>query len=126
MATKLDFRLAPPAVVLKELGERLAQTRLQQNVTQDELASRSGVGVRTLRRFESGNGATLDNFIRLLQALGHAHLLDQVLPLPGVSPMREVMMAKKTLHKRATRPRALKKTAHVKTPWSWDNKETPQ
>lgn len=126
MAAKLDFMLAPPAVVIQELGERLAQTRLQQNVTQDELASRSGVAVRTLRRFESGQGGTLDNFIRLLQALGHAHALDMVLPLPGVSPMKEVMMAKKAPHKRASRPRVFKKAAHTKTPWSWDKNETPR
>lgn len=111
MASKIDFMLAPPSVVLEELGQRLAQTRLQQNLTQDELASRSGLAVRTLRRLESGQGATLDNFIRLLQALGHAPALDMVLPLPGVSPMSEVTMAKKA--------------AHSKTPWSWDKKEAP-
>ena len=69
MASKIDFMLAPPAMVLKELGIRLAQSRLQQNITQDELAQRSGIAVRTLRRFEAGHGGTAENLIRLLQAL---------------------------------------------------------
>lgn len=126
MASKIDFMLAPPAMVLKELGIRLAQSRLQQNITQDELAQRSGIAVRTLRRFEAGHGGTAENLIRLLQALGQAHALDLMLPRPGISPMQTVMMANKPPAKRASRVRASKKVAETEAPWSWDDKETPE
>lgn len=125
MAAKIDFMLAPPAVVLTELGERLAQARIQQNFTQDALAERSGVAVRTLRRFEAGQGGTTENLIRLLQALGQANALDVVLPRPGISPMRAVMMDRQAPAKRVRRRRAVKKTSPATTPWSWDEHETP-
>jgi transcriptional regulator with XRE-family HTH domain len=40
---------------MRALGERIEKYRLLKNITQDALAEDAGIGVRTLRRVESGD-----------------------------------------------------------------------
>lgn len=62
----------PAAVVrsLRRLGEDLASWRKLRNLTAAEVADRAGVGVNTVLRLEKGNGATLENVLRVARALG--------------------------------------------------------
>ncbi|MGM8909481.1 helix-turn-helix domain-containing protein [Psychrobacter sp. 1U1] len=64
------FNFYTPSEIAKILGERLKAQRLLLNLTQATLAERSGIGVSTVARIESGQGGTLDNIIRLALALG--------------------------------------------------------
>lgn len=54
-----------------KLIEQIKKRRDELNVTQETLAEISGVGLRTLKEFESGKGnPTLQTIVRLLDALG--------------------------------------------------------
>ena len=121
MASKIDFKVAPPDTVLREIGVRVASARLQQNSTQAELAEKSGIAVRTLRRLEAGQGGSMDTLIRLLQALGQADLLDVMLPRAGISPMQAIRTSGRNS---APRSRARKKTTTTSS-WSWDKQQAP-
>lgn len=56
---------------LSELILELKQRRETLNVTQEQLAEISGVGLRTLKQFESGKGnPTLQTLRKLADALG--------------------------------------------------------
>lgn len=66
----IRFDFYTPSEVAGILGERLKTQRLSLNLTQATLAERSGIGVSTVARIESGQGGTLDNVIRLATALG--------------------------------------------------------
>ena len=44
--------------ILQELGARIANTRLERNLTQADLAKEAGVSKRTVERLESGEVAT--------------------------------------------------------------------
>ncbi|MGL6161071.1 helix-turn-helix domain-containing protein [Microbulbifer sp.] len=57
--------------VLVRLGERFRRLRLARNISQEALAENSGVGLSTLKRFESGRGCNLAALVQLLAALGH-------------------------------------------------------
>ena len=70
------------------VGERIQRERLNQNMTQADLAERAGVGVRTLRSLETGDKTTMETFIRVLRALGKLGALDAFLPEPGLSPLQ--------------------------------------
>lgn len=124
MTSKINFMVAPPSVVLKEIGERVAENRLQQNITQDDLAQKAGVAVRTLRRLEAGSGGSLETLVRLLQGLDQADSLDLVLPRVHISPMQAIKASSKA-GKDMSRVRARKKHIKPKTSWTWDEKETP-
>ncbi|MBD8527403.1 helix-turn-helix domain-containing protein [Pseudomarimonas arenosa] len=76
-----------PLELLTEVGSRLKAQRLQRNIPQADLADKAGVGERTLRQLENGEGSTLETYLRVLKALGLTSVLDAVAPPPPVSPM---------------------------------------
>ena len=121
MAKKIDFKLATPEQIIKTLGETLAQIRLSRNITQEQLAADAGISQRTLSRLESGEKASLDTFVRLLQALNLEAHLASLLPDPGVQPVQ--MLAGKAAERKRVRSRAEK--PEEGTTWHWDEETTP-
>ena len=73
-----------------ELGRRLARIRLSRNITQEHLAERAGVGVRTLRRVEAGHASTLDSFLKIAQALDLDDHLLTAIPAHDIRPIERV------------------------------------
>lgn len=61
---------APVARSLRQVGEHLATWRRLRDLTAAEVADRAGVGVSTVLRLERGQGATLENLLRVARALG--------------------------------------------------------
>lgn len=59
-----------PTEVVLELGARLQQHRLRQNLTQAELAQRVGISVPTVSNLENGKNTSLETFIAVVFALG--------------------------------------------------------
>lgn len=79
--------------VLSALGERLRGYRLQQNLTQREVARDAGIGLRTLQRAEDGANPELGTFVQVLRALGRLEELDVFLAPPLISPLRVMEIA---------------------------------
>lgn len=75
------FDLASAEEIGKALAQRLRALRLQQSLSQAELAARAGVSQRALRNFELGGQATLDTLLRVAQALGRAADLENIFEL---------------------------------------------
>jgi len=74
--------------VLREVGARLRSFRLQQNVTQAELAAAAGVGAATIKRTEAGENTRLATLVKILRALGRLEAMDCFLPEPLISPIQ--------------------------------------
>ena len=103
-------------LVLQEIGERLARTRLERNLTQANLAKTAGISKRTLERLESGAASTqLTTFIRVSRALGLLQRFDAFLPKPLASPVEQVKLQGRK-RKRASGIRT-EKTLNKK--WTW-------
>jgi transcriptional regulator with XRE-family HTH domain len=88
---KIDNLLSDEAV-LRELGSRLAQNRLERNISQGGLASEAGVAKTTVERLERGGGIQLESFVRILRALGLLNRLDIVLSEPLPSPIERLKL----------------------------------
>lgn len=88
------------------LGEQLGRYRLLQNIPQTELAQNAGISARTLRRLESGEGGSMDSFIRVLMALNIDSNLSVLIPDSTVRPMERTRPAK-TERMRASRSKNL-------------------
>ncbi|MDR1076270.1 MAG: helix-turn-helix domain-containing protein [Xanthomonadaceae bacterium] len=101
--------------ILRELGTRLAATRLAQNLTQAQLAEQAGVSKRTVERLESGEVALqLTGLIRVCRALGLLNRLDLLVPEPVSSPLAQLK------RKGRTRQRASgQHVAETRAPWQW-------
>ena len=103
--------------VLKQLGERILQYRLNRNMTQEALAREAGVSGRTIYRVEHGHSTQLSNLIRLLRGLGLLENMDALVPKPAISPMQQMKLHGKS-RKRASSP----DKEEGKT-WSWGEDE---
>jgi transcriptional regulator with XRE-family HTH domain len=80
------YRLTDKAILI-ELGARLRITRLNENITQGDLARRAGVGKSAVRAAEKGGNLTLTNLLRILRALQKLEQIDLLLPETGPSPL---------------------------------------
>ena len=60
------------------IGVKIKTVRLKQNMSQEELADKSGVSISTIKRMEEGKVKTLESLIRILRTLGK---LDIFIPL---------------------------------------------
>jgi putative transcriptional regulator len=106
------------AAVLQELGSRLAQYRLNLNLTQEALAREAGISLRTLVRIETGEPSQTSNVLRVLRVLGLLENLEALVPAPAVSPIEQLKLKGKV------RQRASSETpARVAEPWSWGTAE---
>ena len=65
---------------LREISEKLKLYRVAQNLTQQELADKSGVSLRSISRLEQGTSVQLDNFIKILTALDLDENLQMLIP----------------------------------------------
>lgn len=75
--------------ILAELGERLREHRLRQNIRQKELAVRSGVSESAIKRLESTGQGTMLNFMKVVYAL---RLEQEVMALFKIQPVSIAQM----------------------------------
>ena len=98
----------------QELGKRLKAYRLDRNLSQAEVSTRSGLSRRTITAIENGEGSTLGTLIAILRALDALDTLETFLPDPGISPMAMLKLRDDT-RKYASKPRKPTPT----TDWKW-------
>ena len=104
----LDFGFATSDEIGRELGSRLRAARLSQGLQQVEVAARAGVSRNTVNTLENKGQANLNNFLRVVMALG---LVDELAPLFKLkaSSIAELERNERAIRKRAPRrPRATK------------------
>jgi transcriptional regulator with XRE-family HTH domain len=104
--------------VLSELGSRLAQTRLERNISQSRLASEAGVAKTTVERLERGGGIQLESFIRILRALSLLDRLDIVLSEPLPSPIERLKLQGRQ-RRRARDAQGEDRSPETPGPWRW-------
>nr|MBF0223202.1 helix-turn-helix domain-containing protein [Desulfobulbaceae bacterium] len=76
-----------PAAIAEELGNRLKQARLNVDLTQAEVASRTGLNRRTILNAEKGK-VQLENFVAILVSMNMAGQLNMFLPVQEISPIQ--------------------------------------
>ena len=104
------------AAIAAELGGRVKQARLNANVSQAELAARTGLNRRTIINAEKGQ-VQLENFVAILASLGMTEHLNIFLPAQDISPLQ---LAKLKGQERQRASKSLnKKTGVQKDKVSW-------
>lgn len=110
---KIEGLLTDEAI-LTELGGRLAQRRLELQLTQEMLAEQAGVSKRTVERIEAGAMTQTSTLIRILRVLELLDRLETLVPGAGPRPMDLVKLKGKS-RKRASG----KRKSTDKGPWHW-------
>ncbi len=86
--------------IRKQLGERLKQQRLRQNITQQQLADATTLSLNTIKSLESGKGK-LASLIAVLRELGQLEQLNHFIAEPEISPL-QLAKQKGQMRERAT------------------------
>ena len=95
-----------PSKVQKKLAENVRLRRLQMELTQEGLATRSGVPLPTLRKFEQKGAISLESFLKLQMVLGGLENILKATELKETefSSIDEVLESGSTsIHKRGKR-----------------------
>lgn len=99
----------------KILGARIARVRIRKQLTQQQLAERAGLGLRTVQRLEMGEVSTqLVGFLKVCRVLGLSDRLDVLLPEQVESPLD--LLRRQPAPRRRVR---LPKPSSPESPWTW-------
>lgn len=99
----MTFFLKTSESVAEELASRLKALRLSRKWKRATLAKRSGVTEASLRRFEQTGKVSLDNFLKLMSALGRMDEADGLLNPPAARSISELeSLDNRKLPKRGT------------------------
>ncbi|MGE4559902.1 MAG: helix-turn-helix domain-containing protein [Desulfobulbus sp.] len=108
-------KLMTDDAVLAEIGTRIARYRIDQQVTQADLAEQAGVSKRTVERVEAGASVQFSTIIRILRILDLLQGLDQMISEPIPRPMALLKQKGKVRQRASSGPRPDK----VPEKWSW-------
>jgi len=86
-----------------EIGQRIEQLRLEQNLTQQQLADEIGLSRVSYRNLVKGS-AKFENIIAVLRVLNQLNGLENLIPETGYSPMQQLELKGKQ-RKRASKKR---------------------
>ena len=90
-----DFFLTP-ADVAKELAQRVKQRRLEQQLTQAELAKKADLPLSTYRRFEQTAQISLEGLLNVAFALGLLEDVNQLFTNKTWSSIDDMLQQTKT------------------------------
>jgi len=85
------FKSMTNKAIAAELGERIEQLRLEQNLTQQQLADEIGLSRISYRNLVKGSGK-FENIIAVLRALDQLDQLENFIPEVGYSPMQQLKL----------------------------------
>lgn len=101
--------------ILLEMGHRIRDIRLSRSITQKELANDSGVAYSTIVRIENGEGANIENLMRVMRVFGLLHNFDILIPEQEMTP--EELYNNKTKRQRAP------KVKNNENNWTWGDEK---
>lgn len=97
----------------KHIGAFAKHHRLEQNKTQDQLATAAGISRSTLSLLERGETVTLATLIQVLRVLDQLHVMEAFIVQKNISPLALAKMEQG----RRKRARGKNKTNTNKSDW---------
>ena len=98
-----NLQLATTKEIVREFGSRLRAHRMASSMTQDELATRAGVALGSVKKLESTGLTTLETFVRVAQTLSLVGEFENFLVLRPRTSIAEMERAELSVRKRAPR-----------------------
>ena len=78
--------------ILEMIGRYIRETRLRENISQDETAAAAGINRSTLVQLENGKGSTMLSFIQVMRALQQLHMFSGFEVKQVLSPLQLAKM----------------------------------
>ncbi len=93
--------------ILREVGDRIKETRLSLNLSREDLSHKAGLSVNTILRIENGENASFENLMGVLRALEILSNINYLVPEVQYNPFAK------------QKKRASKKSINKST-WIWE------
>jgi len=90
----MDLYAQTNNAIIRQIGSKLKELRIERNMKQAELANASGVSVFTISSIENGNTTSLLTLVQLLRALEHLDYLNSFFQEEVVSPIAYAKLMK--------------------------------
>lgn len=103
---------------IRIISQRIKNYRIDYPLTQKQLADRSGVSLRSIQRFETGEDIQFGNLIKLLNALGLDHNIETL--VPDVTRRPSAFLKQSSNRKRA---HVTKKGSGSTEPFKWGDEK---
>jgi len=104
--------------ILCEIGKRIQTLRISENITQAQLARKTGVSMSTIARMEQGFSVKTDSLIGVMRELKIIENLDIAFPQQEVRPMDLINYSEKK-RKRASK----QKPEEITNNWKWGDEK---
>lgn len=91
----MDIYSLTDRAILGEIGRKLKEVRLKQNIAQKELAESCGLSTFSISQMEHGHNTSLLSLIMVLRALNRLDVLEDLLQEEPISPVALSAFAKK-------------------------------
>ena len=98
----MDWYALSDVAAVREIGRNLQLIRLNQDITQQELAVQTGLSRLTISQVENGRPASTLTLVQLLRALGRLDVLEVLEESATISPLQAARLARLT-RQRASR-----------------------
>ena len=115
------YALSDPAI-LAQIGKRLKEARIEQNISQKLLADSSGLSPFSISQMENGHNTSLLSLIMVLRALNRLDVFEGLFREKPVSPVALSKYMKKNpqrQHAYSMNPTA-EKGGEITSDFSWD------
>jgi len=76
------------------IGKQIKTLRIRKELTQSELAERSGLSLASIANIEQGKGSSLKTLVSILNVLGETAWLESLAPEVEISPIQLVELGK--------------------------------
>ena len=98
----MDFELKTTGEIAQVLAKQVKELRLLNKWKRSTMAERSGVSESSLRRFEQSARISLENFLKLLSALGRLDEMGDLLHPPSAKSIDDLEAQKHKLPRRGS------------------------
>ncbi len=98
----MDWYGMSDEAIVRDIGKRIKQIRLNKNISQETLSERIGIHRVTLSKIERGQRISLLTLIQIMRGLGELQRLENIVPEDIVSPIQLAKLRGKK-RKRASR-----------------------
>ena len=90
----MDLYTLTNDAIMRQIGSKIKELRLEKSVKQAELADASGVSVFTISSVETGKSTSLLTIVQLLRALEHLDYLNSFFQEETISPIAYAKLMK--------------------------------
>lgn len=91
----MDLTLNTATDIVKLLCKRLRKERLARQMTQADVAARSGVGVNTVSNLETGKNVGFENLVKVAMVLGYGDALEGLFK-PRIDSLDDILRYEKS------------------------------